>query len=52
MVDFLYRLIWRIATIHDQILSINNSGGWYFNDKQLHFIVMGLFGMLLISWFS
>ena len=30
------------------MLRINDAGGWYFDDKQLHFIVFGVFGMLLI----
>ena len=34
--------------MHDRVLRINDAGGWYFDDKQLHFIVFGLFGMALI----
>jgi len=34
--------------IHDRVLRINDAGGWYFDDKQLHFIVIGVFGMLLL----
>ena len=48
MVDLLYRAIYWVAGVHDHILNINNSGGWYFDDKQLHFIVFGIFGMALI----
>lgn len=48
MRDLIYTFILWIARVHDHVLSINDSGGWYFDDKQLHFIVMGLFGMLLI----
>ena len=48
MVDLLYRAIYWIAGIHDHIMNINNSGGWYFDDKQLHFIVIGVLGMLMI----
>ena len=48
MVDLLYRAIYWVAGVHDHILNINNSGGWYFDDKQLHFIVIGLLGMMLI----
>lgn len=46
MREFIYRVIYWIAEMHDQILSINDQGGWYFNDKQLHFIVIGVIGML------
>lgn len=48
MVDLLYRAIYWIAGVHDHILNINNSGGWYFDDKQLHFLVIGALGMLMI----
>ena len=48
MVDLLYRIIYWVAQVHDQILNINNSGGYYFDDKQLHFIVIGVIGMLMI----
>ena len=40
-------IMW-VARIHEHILSINDSGGWYFDDKELHFLVIGGFGMLLI----
>ena len=39
--------IW-VARVHERILRINDAGGWYFDDKQLHFLVIGIFGMLLI----
>ena len=48
MVDLLYRMIYWVAEVHDHILNINNAGGWYFDDKQLHFIVIGVVGMLMI----
>lgn len=48
MYDIIYKFTTIVARIHDQILSINDSGGYYFDDKELHFITMGLFGMLLI----
>ena len=48
MRDFIYRIIRWIADVHDQILSINDSGQYYFNDKQLHFLVIGALGMLMI----
>ena len=37
-----------VAQIHDKILTINDTGEFYFNDKQLHFLVMGIVGMLLV----
>ena len=48
MRDWIYRAIYWVAGIHDYILSLNDQGGWYFNDKQLHFIVIGVVGMLMI----
>ena len=48
MVDLLYRAIYWVAGVHDHILNINNSGGWYFDDKQLHFLVIGVLGMMMI----
>ena len=46
MREWIYRAIYWVAEIHNQILSINDRGGWYFNDKQLHFIVIGVLGMV------
>jgi hypothetical protein len=51
MREWIYRAIYWIAEMHDHILSINDQGGWYFNDKQLHFIVIGALGMLGIFIF-
>lgn len=48
MIDFLYRIIYWVARMHDRILAINDSGGYYFDDKQLHFIVIGVLGLLMI----
>ena len=51
MREWIYRAIYWVAEIHNQILSINDRGGWYFNDKQLHFIVIGVLGMIGIFIF-
>lgn len=48
MRELIYTIITWVARVHDHILSINDSGGYYLNDKQLHFIVVGAFGMLMI----
>lgn len=37
-----------VARLHDGILGINDSGQYYLTDKQLHFWVIGIFGMILI----
>lgn len=46
--DLIYTFSIWIARIHDRILRLNDAGGWYFDDKQLHFIVVGVFGMALL----
>ena len=46
--DIIYEFSIWIARIHDKVLHINDAGGWYLDDKQLHFIVIGLFGMVLL----
>ncbi len=48
MGNLLYPLISFITTIHNKILSLNDSKEFYFNDKELHFLVIGLLGMALI----
>ncbi len=48
MWDIIYMFTTWIARIHDRVLMINDAGGWYFDDKQLHFIVIGALGMLMI----
>ena len=48
MRDIIYSFIMWIARVHDHILSINDNGDYNLDDKQLHFLVVGAFGMLLI----
>ena len=48
MVELLYFGVREIARIHEKLLQINDSSELFFTDKQLHFIVMGLFGMGLL----
>lgn len=37
-----------VSRVHDSILGINDSGQYNLTDKQLHFWVIGIFGMALI----
>jgi glycopeptide antibiotics resistance protein len=37
-----------VASLHEKIIGINDDGQYYMTDKQLHFWVIGLFGMALI----
>ena len=48
MWELIYTFTTWVASIHERVLRINDAGGWYFDDKQLHFIVFGIFGMMLI----
>jgi FtsH-binding integral membrane protein len=32
---------------HDQLVLLSRQAGWHFNDKQLHFLVIGLLGIIL-----
>lgn len=48
MKEFLYTIVEYIAKIHNHILSINDAYEYNFTDKQLHFLVIGILGMLLV----
>lgn len=48
MRELIYQFSIWVAGIHDRILSLNDQGGYYFDDKQLHFLVIGAFGMALV----
>ena len=41
-------LVYWIASIHDKILTINDSRAFFLTDKQLHFVVIGILGLLMI----
>lgn len=44
----LYFLVDLVARFHNKILSLNDTFEYNFSDKQLHFLVIGLLGMLLL----
>lgn len=46
--SILNRIVELIARIHNKILSLNDAYEYNFTDKQLHFLVIGIFGMLLL----
>ena len=48
MTEIIYQFITTVARIHEYIIGLNNSEGYYFTDKQLHFLTVGAFGMALI----
>jgi glycopeptide antibiotics resistance protein len=47
MKDFLYFVVDLVAKAHAFLLRLNDSFELYLNDKQLHFLVMGVAGFLL-----
>ena len=48
MVRFLYWIVEQIAKVHTYLLSLNESFEYVFSDKELHFIVIGIIGMLML----
>ena len=48
MRELLYGIMNVVADIHNKILTLNDAYEYNFSDKQLHFLVIGLLGMLLI----
>ena len=45
--EFLYWIVYRLADIHTWILQLNNSFERSLSDKELHFLVIGMVGMML-----
>ncbi|MCR5641100.1 MAG: hypothetical protein K6G04_07110 [Lachnospiraceae bacterium] len=48
MKELLYLIVGYIARIHDKLMRINDGFELHYSDKQLHFLVVGLFGMALV----
>lgn len=48
MKEFLYEMVKYVAKIHNYIMGLNDKYEYNFSDKQLHFLVIGAIGMLLI----
>lgn len=48
MREFLYLIVEFIAVIHNEIMSLNDAWEYSFTDKELHFIVIGIIGMLML----
>ena len=48
MKALLYYLVEKIALVHSYILKLNDRYEYNFNDKQLHFLVIGLLGLGLV----
>ena len=48
MRDIIFTFITWVAGVHEKLIGLNDSGQYNLTDKQLHFWVIGIFGMLLI----
>ena len=48
MTDLLYYIVGLVAQAHQHILGLNDQYELYFSDKQLHFWVIGILGMVMI----
>uniref|UniRef100_UPI003FF0F29E hypothetical protein n=1 Tax=Roseburia sp. TaxID=2049040 RepID=UPI003FF0F29E len=48
MKEFLYKIVEWIADIHTYLLGLNDAYEYSFSDKQLHFLVIGVLGMVMI----
>ena len=48
MTQFMYAIVEAIARIHSKIISLNDAYEYDFTDKELHFIVIGVLGMLML----
>lgn len=45
--EYLYWIVYRLSDIHNWILQINNGYEYNLSDKMLHFLVVGVVGMVL-----
>lgn len=48
MKNALFRAVEQVARIHNRLMSLNDAYEYNLTDKQLHFLVVGALGMLLI----
>lgn len=48
MTKLLYKMVELIAKAHTYLLTLNDDYEFYFTDKELHFIVIGLLGMAMV----
>lgn len=48
MKEFLYYIVRIIAKIHNYLMGLNDAYEYNFSDKELHFLVIGILGMLMI----
>lgn len=48
MRSFLYAIVEIIARVHSRLLELNDAYEYNFNDKELHFLIIGALGMAMI----
>lgn len=48
MTEFLYFIIEIIFKCHEKLLSLNDAYEYNFTDKELHFLIIGIIGMVMI----
>ena len=48
MSRIIYYLVTLITKLHDKFLSINDNSGLGLTDKQLHFLIIGIFGFVML----
>lgn len=48
MEEFLFFIMEVIARIHNKLLSLNDAYEYNFTDKELHFLIIGIIGMVMI----
>ena len=48
MSELIYSIVMWTARIHDESMGMNDGWGYYNSDKKLHFIVMGIIGMIVV----
>lgn len=48
MAEILYQIVEWIARCHQYLLQLNDAYEYHFSDKQLHFLVIGCIGMLIL----
>lgn len=48
MLNLLYGIVYWVAGIHNRIIGLNYQYGYNFDDKTLHFITIGAFGLLMV----
>ena len=48
MSSIIYFLVTLITKLHNKFLSINDNSGLFLSDKQLHFLIIGIFGFGMI----